>query len=331
MENRKPNPGRILEMSGAYWKTCTLHAGVKLDVFTAIDNGCQKPDDLADELQADREALFRLLNALSALGFLNKNKDVYENTEEAALFLSRNSDSYKGHMIMHHHHLVESWSRLDKAVMTGEPVRTRPSLEDETVRESFLMGMFNNAMIYAPEIAEIIDLAGKKRLLDLGGGPGTYAVHFCKKYPDLQAVVYDLPTTRPYAEKVIGRFGLSDRIEFMAGDYTSEELKGGYDAVWLSHILHGESPQTCERLVEKAVSVLNPGGLIVIHEFILDDTLDHPVFPALFSLNMLLGTSGGKAYSESELTRMLSGAGAKNIRRLPYRSPTDSGLISGEV
>jgi cyclopropane fatty-acyl-phospholipid synthase-like methyltransferase len=193
------------------------------------------------------------------------------------------------------------------------------------------MGMFNNAMIYAPEIAEIIDLTGKKRLLDLGGGPGTYAVHFCKKYPDLHAIVYDLPTTRPYAKKVIERFSLSDRIEFMPGDYTSEELKGAYDAVWLSHILHGESPQTCERLVENAVSVLNPGGLVVIHEFILDDTLDHPVFPALFSLNMLLGTSGGKAYSQSELTRMLYRAGAKNIRRLPYRSPTDSGLISGEV
>jgi hypothetical protein len=87
----------------------------------------------------------------------------------------------------------------------------------------------------------------------------------------------------------------------------------------------------CENIVRKAVSALNPGGLIVIHEFILNDDKDGPLFPALFSLNMLLGTDGGRAYGESELKNMLAGAGVRNIRRIPVQTPNDSGIVSGTV
>jgi len=75
-------------------------------------------------------------------------------------------------MIMHHHHLVESWSQLDQAVRSGRPVRGRVSFEDDTKRESFLMGMFNNAMLIAPQLTKTIDLSGRRHFLDLGGGPG---------------------------------------------------------------------------------------------------------------------------------------------------------------
>ena len=325
------NPGEILELSGKYWETCALHAGVKLDMFTLIGNERLTADEVAAKINADPRACAMLLNALTAMELLQKNDRTYSNSESGAAFLSKTSPQYVGYMIMHHHHLVESWSRLDEAVKGGHALRSRASYSDEERRESFLMGMFNNAMAIAPRLVGQVDLSDRRRLLDLGGGPGTYAIHYCLANPDLTAAVYDLPTTRPFAEKTIARFGLSDRIRFMPGDYVTEEISGSFDVAWLSHVLHGEGPDTCRQMVGKCVQVLTSGGLLLVHEFILNNTMDGPLFPALFSLNMLLGTDRGQAYSEKQIMDMLADAGLTDIRRIPIDTPNDSGLIAGKV
>jgi predicted O-methyltransferase YrrM len=165
----------------------------------------------------------------------------------------------------------------------------------------------------------------------LGGGPGTYAIHFCLSNPHLKATVYDLPTTRPFAEKTIKQFKLQDRIQFVDGNYLTEAIEGRFDAIWLSHILHGEGPDDCRMIIQKAVGALAPGGIIIIHDFILNNRMDGPLFPALFSLNMLLGTESGQSYSEDQIIDMLADAGVKDTRRISVQSPNDSGIIVGKV
>jgi SAM-dependent methyltransferase len=325
-------PSQLLELSGGYWSTCALHAGVKLGVFTPLSAEPLAAQDLAGRINCDSRRLEMLLNALTAMELLAKQGEAYIATPFAAEFLCRTSPGYLGHIIMHHHHLMSGWANLDQAVQSGVPVRGRVSHEDvETSRESFLMGMFNLAMMIAPKIVPTIDLAGRKRLLDLGGGPGTYAIHFCQQNPELSAVICDLPTTRQFAEQTVERFGLSGRISFAAGDFEVEELPGGFDVAWLSHILHGVGPQECVKILKKAVSALEPGGMLMVQEFILNDTKDGPLFPALFSLNMLLGTPDGQAYSESELVDMLTAAGIAEVRRLPLELPNGSGVVAGTV
>ena len=325
-------PSQLLELSGGYWSTCALHAGVKLGVFTPLSAEPLSAQDLAGRINCDGRGLEMLLNALTAMELLAKQGKTYIATPFAAEFLCRSSPKYLGHIIIHHHHLMSGWANLDQAVQSGAPIRGRVSHEDaETSRESFLMGMFNLAMMIAPKIVPNIDLSGRKRLLDLGGGPGTYAIHFCQENPELSAVICDLPTTRKFAEQTVERFGLSGRISFAAGDFEVEELPGGFDVAWLSHILHGVGPQECVKILKKAVSALEPGGMLMVQEFILSDTKDAPLFPALFSLNMLLGTPDGQAYSESELVEMLTAAGATKVRRLPLELPNGSGVIAGIV
>jgi predicted O-methyltransferase YrrM len=308
-----------------------LHAGVKLDIFTVLGSERLTSDDIAQKLNGDQRGVTMLLNALTAMNFLVKDRDTYSNTPTSASFLSKDAPQYMGHIIMHHHHLVASWSQLGQAVMTGAPVRARGPMRNEEWRESFLMGMFNMAMMLAPRIVKKIDISKRRHLLDLGGGPGTYAIQFCLNNPRLKATVYDLPTTRPFAEKTIEKFGLAGRIDFMDGNYTVEGIEGIYDVAWLSHILHGEGPEDCQKIIQKAVSALEPGGMIIVHDFILDDTMDRPLFPALFSLNMLLGTPTGQAYSESQVRKMLGSAGVREIRRIAIRTPNDSGVIAGVV
>ncbi|ETR69659.1 MAG: SAM-dependent methyltransferase [Candidatus Magnetoglobus multicellularis str. Araruama] len=325
------NPGQLLQTSGSYWMGCTLHAGVKLDIFSTIAQEQKTARKISSLIHTDLDGTSRLLDALVAMGLLTKhNGDSYANTPESAMYLQKSSPKYIGYMIMHHHHLVESWSKLDQAVTTGKPVRDSASHSDGIVRESFLMGMFNNAMIVAPMVTEAIHIANKHHLLDLGGGPGTYAIHFCQKNPSLKATIYDLTTTKPFAEKVISQFGMDQRIDFIGGDYVHDNIPGSYDVAWLSHILHGEGPEDCQNIISKTVSVLNPGGVILIHDFILKNTKDAPVFPSLFSLNMLVGTENGRAYAEKEIGDMLAKAGVENIRRITINTPNDSGIIIGE-
>lgn len=323
------HPGSLLQLAGSYWQTFALHAGVKLRLFTILSDGPLTAPEVASRADAHARGVATLLNALCAMDLLSKDKDRFVLVDAARRYLVEGAEAYIGHMILHHHHLSGSWARLDEAVRAGTPLRTSASFGDPKQREAFLMGMFNNAMLQAPAIVEAVDLAGRHRLLDLGGGPGTYAIHFCKKNPQLKAVVADLPTTRPFAERTVARFGLSQRIGFSAVDILMDDIDGRYDAVWLSHLLHALGPEDCSQVIAKAAAVLEPGGTILIHEFILNDSLDGPLFAALFSLNMLLGTNHGRSYSEGQLRTMLAEAGIGQIKREAYRGPTDSGIVSG--
>ncbi|TWJ19528.1 methyltransferase [Geobacter argillaceus] len=332
MEKTIWTPADLLQMSGAYWSACALHTGVELDLFTPLAERPHTVPELAARLSCADRGLAMLLGALAALGLLEKQGEAFAATAFSADYLSRTSPGYLGYIIRHHHHLMAGWARLDESVRRGGPIGERISHgNDAEARESFEMGMFNLAMQLAPRIVPQIDLSGRRRLLDLGGGPGTYAIHFCQHNPDLTAVVYDLPSTRPFAEKTIASFGLADRIVFSDGDFIAQGIEGRYDVAWLSHILHSEDGAGCAIILEKAVAALEPGGLILIQEFILDDAKVGPLFPALFSLNMLLGTPAGQSYSQGELMQMLCTAGASDVRRLPIELPNGAGIIMGRV
>lgn len=331
MEKIKWNKAKLIEASGSYWKICAIHTAVKLNVFTILAGRKLTALDIAKETNTDKRAVTMLLNALVALNLLSKADNTYSNTKESNALLSKDSSDYLGYILMHHHHTMDSWMRLDQAIKTGKPLREREAYREEEFRENFLMGMFNLAMDIAPKIVSLIDASKRRHLLDLGGGPGTYAIHFCLKNPKLKATVFDLPQTRPFAEKTIAKFNLADRINFIGGDYLIDSIKGSYDLALLSHILHSVGPQDCQRIINKVVSALMPGSMVIIHDFILNDTMDGPLFPALFSLNMLLGTQEGQAYSEKQIIDMLEKAGIKEIKRIAFDSPNDSGIITGIV
>lgn len=321
--------GDLLSVSSAYWRGCALQAAVRLGIFSRIASGMLDAKEVATAIGTEVRATGLLLDALSGMGLLVKEEGRYKNSLAAREFLDAASPAYLGHIILHHHHILDGWAQLDRAVRTGGPVERR-SYGAEIERESFLMGMFNLAMGVAPVIAVQLPLAGRRRLLDLGGGPGTYAIHFCLANPDLHAMIYDRGTTEPFARATVEQFGLTGRIDFRAGDFTCDPIAGGpYDAAWLSHILHSNSPEQCQTVIDKTVASLQAGGLIMVHDFILDNSKDSPEFAALFSLNMLIGNGRGRSYSEEEISGMLARAGVSGIERLPFRAANDSSVIIG--
>ncbi len=324
----QPTPGALLGLSGSYWQVCALHAAAALDLFSALQSQPRTKADLAAQLKADPRALGMLLDALVAMDLARKEPGGYLAADQTRALLASDSPTTLRPMILHHHYIMDAWQRLPEAVRTGRAV-SRHGFDDPERREAFLMGMFVNAMAIAPSLAKELDLSGRLSLLDLGGGPGTYAIHFCLKNPGLSATIYDQPGTRPFAEATIARFGLSGRVGFVPGDYLADPVPGHYDVAWLSQILHGEGPVACRDILAKAVAALNPGGQLFIHEFILDDSGTGPLFPTLFALNMLVQTRDGQAYTGAELTNMMAEAGLSDIHRLGFSGPNGSGILAG--
>lgn len=321
----------LLETSSFCWQSFVLQAAVSLDVFSAIGDRAASCAELAARIGADQRGLRMLLNALAAMGLLIKDADSYANAEAARRFLVNDSPDYIGHMIAHFQYTVAGWSQLASAVRAGGmPAKGQRELTEEE-RTHFLLGMHTLASAIAPAIASQLDLRGCTHLLDLGGGPGTHAMHFCSANPQLKATVYDRPETRPIALGMIRSFGLDERIDFIGGNYLEDDIPGSYDVAWLSQILHGEGPEDCIRILKKIAAALRPGAMVYVHEFILDNSCDRPLFPAIFALNMLVNTPHGQSYAEAELVAMLSQAGFTDILRLAFRGPNDSGIIAGRA
>ncbi|MFT5726507.1 MAG: SAM-dependent methyltransferase [Desulforhopalus sp.] len=322
------NVGELLGVSSGYWRGCALQAAVRLKIFSVLDPTTQTVEEIAKKASTDVRATGLLLDALSAMGLLKKLEFHYTNSDFSTTYLREDSLEYMGHIILHHHHILDGWAQLDKAVCTGKKIEKR-SYGVDIERESFLLGMFNLAKGLAPHIAANIDLSGRKRLLDLGGGPGTYAIHFCQANPELKAVIFDRLTTEPIAQKVVNSYALSDRISFEGGDFnTTSHATESFDVAWLSHILHSNSYDECVQLLQKTADALIPGGLLLVHDFILNTPKDGPEFPALFALNMLVGTDKGRSYSDEEITSMLQRAGLTAITHHSFRTPNDSSILS---
>lgn len=326
-DQQQLNPGKLFALASGYWQPLALQAGVKLGLFTALADGEAAAGELAGRLGASARGVELLLNALAAMGLLEKAGEAFRNSPQAATYLDAHRPDYVGHIVMHHHYLVEGWHRLDEAVTSGRPVE-RHTRDEARERESFQLGMFNLAQAIAPAISGSIDLSRHRHLLDLGGGPGTHAVFFCLANPGLRATVFDRPTTRPFAEKIAARFGVTERIDFVAGDFLRDPIPGRYDVAWLSQILHSNTPEECRELIEKTAAALEPGGLLLIHDFFLDDDRAGPLFPALFSLNMLINNQG-RSYSEQETREMMAAAGLSDLKRLDFRGGNDSTILAG--
>ena len=326
----------ILHLAGIYKEACALQTAVVLDVFTTLDSLLARQEKasvaaLAAALECNERAFDMLATALVSLDFLKRDGDTLTLPDNSRKFLSRHSSDYAGHIIKHHSHILPAWTKLPEAVRQGERTRERSSIttENEVEREAFLMGMFNVAVNQADTIAKAMPLGGKNRLLDLGGGPGTYAVYFCKENPALQATIFDLPTTRKFALGVVERFGLQDRVDFVGGHFLEDALPTGYDVAWLSQVLHGEAPADAALLVDRAAKTLVDGGMVAVQEFFVDDDRAGPVPSTLFGLNMLVGTPGGQAYTWAEVTAMLKDAGATSVERLPVSLPGGCGILIG--
>lgn len=309
------SPQGILEMASAFQKSRVLLTARELDLFTVVGEGGKSSAEVARALETAERATDRLMNALCALGLLEKKDGRFSNAPLASRFLVKGRPAFLAGL-MHSAHLWETWGTLTPCVRQGRSVVARPVNERgaEWLR-AFIAAMHWRASQHAQDVVALVDLSGVSRILDVGGGSGAYAMAFVRAKREIRAVVFDLPNVIPLAQEYIQQGGLRDSVKTVAGDYETDPLGDGFDLVFLSAILHINSPFQNLDLIRKAAGALNPNGQLVVQDFLMEEDRTGPPFAALFALNMLVGTVSGDTYTTSEVRLWMEAAGLRGIVR----------------
>ena len=319
---------KVMAESRAFMSSRVILTATEIDFFTLLEKKPSTAKDLAERLGLDLKATTRLLDCLVVYGFLKKFEGRYLNTEKGAVLSADHPETVRP-MVLHMDHLWTTWSQLTERVRKGQDLQTKPGLKfDEKSMKAFIGAMHVGAKTLSSEIVEAYDSSPYNKLLDVGGASGTYSVAFLRKNPKMRAVIFDLKKVIPMAKERLQEEGLFDRVEFVAGDFYKDALPTGCDLALLSAIIHQNSIEENETLFLKIHRALEPGGVILIRDHIMDESRTKPPAGAVFALNMLVNTRGGDTYTFREVKDALEKAGFKDIRLLRTGEKMDC-LVEG--
>jgi len=307
------SPAPILHLLTGLWRSQTLYAGVKLRLFSLVEEGANSLEQLARTANLPTGSTRRLADALVALGFLDKRGSQYFNTDVSSQFLVEGKTTYYGDfVIMNSERTYDTWGTLVESIRANAPQRegiVERFRHDAAFARLFTNAMHNNAIAPARALVSSVDFSRSHIVLDLGGGSGAYAILLAQANPQIEAIVFDLPPVCDVADQYIQRHKVADRVKTLKGDFLVDTLPSPVDDVILAQILHSYPRSDCVTILSKAASCLAPGGRLLIMDFFLQDDKTSPEYCALFSLNMLVGSPGGDSYSLSEVKSMLAKVG----------------------
>ena len=307
----------------AYRLPRVLIAALELDLFTAIGTDAWTIPDLARDVKVSERGLAILCRSLAMAGVLKKQGETYTNSRLGATALNAHHPAYRGDYLR----LITShwadWGRLLESVKSGLPI-DHDEPEEPDYRRRFTWAMHHRTQETAPKIAAQINLRGARTLLDLGGGPGTYAMAFLAKNPTLLATVCDRPVALDVAKEIASTHKAGARLSYLPLDVMTDDIPGIYDVIWYSNVLHIYSPQENQALFRRALASLNPGGRLLIQDAFLHDRKGlFPEEASLFAVSMLLFTERGNTYSAAETRAWLKDAGFERIKVLRMKKGTE--------
>ena len=319
--------GKILN---GYQPALVLMTANQLSVFDQIAKGPGTAEQVASNLNLNPKGTLRLLNALAAMEIVSKNDHHFQLKDAWKPYLTRDGDHCMTQWIQLTMDLLGVWTELPRFVQSGQPIKSIMDMlggDPENMR-AFIDAMHDKGLKATWMIAREIPMGDHQRLLDIGGGPGTYALEWAKLHNHLKATVFDIPPVIEVAKDYIQRYHLEDRVDTLPGDFTTDDFGSGYDLVLIANVLHMYGEDHGRDLVKKAVQALEPRGRLIIHGFCTDEGDIGPMNDVLFSLNIGLLTEGGRAHPVKEKMAWMQEAGFTDIRHFRIDAlPT--GVITG--
>ncbi len=318
-------PEQIFKMARSFMPARIILTAHELGVFPTLREGPLTAKDVAQKLGCDTRGMDRLLAALVVFGLLSKSGQAYELTELARRALLPESGEYLAGLD-HACQMWETWSTLSEAVRKGgKVVAERMEERDRAYFEKFISAMHANAAPKASHVVALLPLGAPRRILDVGGGSGSYAAAFAQAYPHAEVILFDLPQVMEIAPKFLAQYPSGERVKCVCGDMLRDELPGPADLIWLSAIVHMFSPEENYQLVARCARALAPQGLLAIQDFVMDETRLQPAAGAVFALNMLVARDWGDSYTEGEMRAWLEGAGLAYEQRID--TPYDTSIL----
>jgi hypothetical protein len=307
--NQTINPEHIIEVGLGFWASKTLLSAVEMELFTWLAKRPGAAEELQGRLGLHPRSARDFLDALVALGFLERKDGVYHNTPAADLFLDKGKPSYIGSLLeMANLRLFGFWNGLTEALRTGQPQNEAKgggtpffvALYADPVRlKKFLKAMTGLSHPANLAIAERFPWNNHRSFVDLGTAQGDLAIQVARAYPHLTGIGFDLPEIAPLFEEYVAQHGMSARVRFAPGDFFGAPIPKA-DVVMMGHILHAWDLNQKKQLIRKAYDALPADGSLIVYESIIDDERCHNTFGLLMSLNMLIETPGGFDYTGAD-------------------------------
>ncbi|HOX16686.1 MAG TPA: methyltransferase [Smithellaceae bacterium] len=305
---------RILEMMRAYQVPCMLAAAADLDLFEKLVSVPRTATDVATAAGCDLRGVTILLDALAAVKIIVKKDNHYSISPELVPYLSEGSPQSVIAMVRHQANCLRRWSRLPWTIQTGKPDGAGPSIRGiEEDAASFIEAMNVVSRDVADNLIKEIHPGNIRCILDLGGASGSWTLAWLKAEPTSRAIIFDLPHVIPMAHERFATSPFIARVELHAGDFNTDDLPKGADLVWVSAIIHQNSPDQNRALYRRVATALEHKGWIYIRDIIMESSRTEPVAGALFAVNMMSGTEGGKCYTLAEIKEDLQSAGFSDV------------------
>jgi ubiquinone/menaquinone biosynthesis C-methylase UbiE len=307
-------------MATGLWAVGVLKGGLDLQVFDYLSAGRQDLPSLSRTLHADSSSLQILLDALVAMGLLDMNTAGYALTDISAAFLVSTKPAYLGGLLIDTtisstiFDLFKNYRRVVTERYQVNPWEYGEGSNDRIVR--LTRALFTLGSPTAHALADHMGWTASGnsaalRLLDVGCGSAVYGLVALSRLPNAWLTAQDWPLILPVAQEFAVQLGVSARVQTLGGDFRSVEFGGPYDAVFLGHILHNYGEETCREILRKCMSVVAPGGVVAVIEFLAERGQPASTFSWLFSAMIRATTPGGRSFSSSELRQMLTEAGAQ--------------------
>ena len=317
-------------MAGGYRAACVVGAAAELDLFTLLSKESLTAEAAAGRLNADLRALRILLDAVAALGLLDKRNDLYSVPDLLRPLLSGDDPQTLLPMLLHNMTILRSWSQLAWVVQSGKPPARQASIRGaDADRAAFVAAMHS---ISGPMADDLVARLGPPRfthLLDVGGASGTWTLAFLRAAATATATLVDLPDAIAQARQRLAGTPFASRVNLVSGNFYQDELPSGADYAWVSAIIHQHSRQHNRELFAKVFRALQPGGRIGIRDMVMDASRIYPVAGALFAVNMLVNTESGGTFTYAEIAADLEAAGFVKPR-LAVASKEMSAVVEAE-
>jgi len=312
---QQPSPQLFFQTINAHQRTEALKAGIELEVFTAIGEGNTTAAQIAKRCQASEKGIRILCDFLTTMEMLTKQGDHYALTLDSATFLDKRSPAYVGGAIefMCSAELIEATRTMTAAVRKGgTALENEGTLDVENpIWVKFARGMAPIMAMPAQMIAKLVDPNADRKLkiMDIAAGHGLFGIAFATQNRQAEITAVDWKPVLEVAKENAQKAGVSDRYRTIDGDAFDVDFGTGYDLILLTNFLHHWDPPTNETLLRKVRTALADGGRAVTLEFVPNEDRVTPPDAARFSMQMLIGTRSGDAYTFPELERMFANAG----------------------
>lgn len=300
----------------------TVMAGAKLGVFEALAEGERTASEVASTCGTDPRATEKLLNALVGCGYLTFDDGHYGLTSNARSWMLKDAPQSLLDNILFRYLEWDIIEEMEQFVQTGQSTDVHNTIESAEEWRLYQCGMRSMAGTYAGEVAKRMPVpAGARDMLDVGGSHGCFSVELCRRYPELRAVVLDLPQAIEHAAPLLAAEGIGDRVSHRAGDALTDDFgEETWDVIFMSHLAHHFDEGANGQLARKAARGLRPGGIFVIQELIrpaspTSDGQPGPLLDLYFALTSEAGT-----WSIEEIAAWQDAAGLEPKKPIWIRS-----------